>query len=372
MKKVLILTTSYGQGHIATAKAIEEGLQRQSKTPIDIEIVDFTETISSLLNKTSKKMYEDTSKYAPLLYKFFFDSTDFPLPFIALNSINYYLSREKILNLFHSKDPDLIICNSPHWQYIASLAREKDFQNVPLVSVITDSITIHASWTIGDSDYYIAPNQETSHSLQILGVQKDRVKVLGYPISLSFTDKSFHKSNFLQSVGLSSGKKIILSLVTGMRYSSASKTLKQLQQTLPDTQIVAITGRDEPLYNKLKTNFGPTIKLIGWTEKMPQFILASDLVITKAGGSTVMECLGAIKPVIICKIIPGQEEGNAEYITKHHLGIVALEPEMIAHAAHKILDNMPSYCKSLNKVAIPQASLSIASFLLDLIENNQS
>ncbi len=368
MKNVLILTTSYGQGHLATARAIEEGLLAQSSEPIKIEIVDFTETISSLLNKTSKKMYEDTSKYAPLLYKFFFDSTDFPLPFIALNSINYYLSREKILNLFHSKNPDLIICNSPHWQYIASLAREKDFQDVPLVSVITDSITIHASWATGDSDYYIAPNTETAHSLQELGVKKDRIKVLGYPISLSFLDKSFNKGKFLQSVDLDSSKKIILSLVTGMRSSIASKTIKQLQQKMPESQIVAITGRDQPLYEKLKTNFGPTIRLIGWTDKISQYILASDLVITKAGGSTVMECLGAIKPVIICKIIPGQEEGNAEYITKHHLGIVALEPEMIAHATQRIINNSSGYRKSIKKVATPKASLSIATFLLSLIK----
>lgn len=367
MKKVLILTTSYGQGHIATAQAIEEGLKATSKSPPSVEIVDFTETISSLLNKTSKRMYEDTSKYAPLLYKLFFDSTDFPLPFKALNSFNYYLSREKIDKLFVQKDPDLIICNSPHWQYIASLAREKKFNNVPLISVLTDSITIHASWTIGDSDYYIVPNHETALSLRHLGVEPSKIKELGYPISLVFDNKSFVAQKFIAKLGLDPSKRTILVAASGMRTTTASKTIRQLQRSIPDTQMIVVTGRDDVLYSKLKTNFGPTIHLVDWTDEMPEFILASDLVVTKAGGSTVMECIGAQKPVIICKIIPGQEEGNAEYITKHHLGVVALEPDMIAHAAHKILTHQGWYGRNLRQVARPDAALTIAKFLIELM-----
>lgn len=367
MKNILILTTSYGHGHLATARALEEGLRARSTAPIAVEIVDFTETISSLLNKTSKRVYEDTAKYAPLLYKLFYESTDYELPIKAFNSVNYRISREKILDLFRSKQPDLIICNSPHWQYIASLAREQDFKNTPLISVITDSITIHASWSLGDSDYYITPNQETSQSLQKLGIESSKILALGYPISLVFSDKTFYKANFFNDIGLKTNVKSILLLANGMRTSVVSKTIHRLQDEIPYAQLIVITGQDELLYPKLKTIFGPTIHLLKWTDKLPQYIMSSDLVITKAGGSTVMECLGAKKPVIISKIIPGQEVGNAEYISRHKLGIVALDPDMIVVAATLILNNLTTYHQHLTKAAQPKATSDIADFLLNII-----
>lgn len=367
MKKILILSTNYGQGHMATAKAIEQGLAAQSKAPLSVEIVDFTESISRLLNKTSQRMYEDTTKYAPLLYKLFFESTDYPLPVKAFNGLNYRLSREKILQLFADKNPDLIICNSPHWQYITSLAREDGLGDIPVVSVITDSITLHTAWALGDSDGYVVPNSETAGSLHALGVPTAKIHELGYPIRLDFIQPNFSASKFLTSKGLSPHLKTILLLATGMRPLSLKRTIRNLQQNLPDSQLIIITGRDETLYPKLKSSLTSKTTVIEWTDKMPDYIRSSDLVITKAGGSTVMECIGAQKPVILSKIIPGQEEGNALYITKHHLGIVALEPDMVGHAAQKILSQYASYQKSLQKNSHPDAALKIADYLLAIL-----
>jgi UDP-N-acetylglucosamine:LPS N-acetylglucosamine transferase len=189
----------------------------------------------------------------------------------------------------------------------------------------------------------------------------------GYPISLAFNDHSFSAQIFITALGLDNNKKTLLVAASGMRSTTISKTIRQLQATILDAQVIVVTGRDKILYDKLKTNFGPTIHLVDWTNEMPKFILASDLIITKAGGSTVMECIGAQKPVIICKIIPGQEEGNAEYITKHHLGVVALEPDMIGHAAQKILTHQGIYKRNLKQATQPNAALTIAKFLIKLM-----
>lgn len=365
MKKVLILTTSYGHGHIATAQAIKEGLIKTSGQKISVSIVDFTDIISSLLNKTSKRMYSNTSKYIPKLYKLYFDITDTPTTTKAINELNYLFSRERILEFFRSQSPDLIICNSPHWQYIASLARQEELHHIPLISVITDSITIHVSWVVGDPDYYIVPNNDTANSLYQLGVGKSKVKVLGYPIKLEFIDKNYSRKKFLSSINLNPNKKVILILGAGVRLTSLKQTIYKLQKNIPNCQLIVATGKDNKIYPRLKSIFGPTIYLINWTNRMPEYIRSADLVITKAGGSTVMECIGVKKPTIINKIIPGQEEGNAQFVTKHKLGVVAIESDAIVLAAKSILNRPEKYNARFSDFAKPDASLKIAEFLLN-------
>lgn len=367
-KKILILSTTYGQGHMATATAIEQGLNYKYPNKYNIEIIDFTESISSLLNKTSKRLYDDTTKYTPSLYKLFFETTDYKTPIKAFNELNYRISREKIKELFELKKPDLIICNSPHWQYIISLARDNELNKVPLVSVITDSITLHTAWAVGNSDAYIVPNHETFLSLHNLGVSKDLILELGYPVKLEFNQPKFNSTKFLQTHQIDPTIPIILYLAAGNRPLAAKKTVRSLRELISTHQLLVITGRDKPLYKRLHELENSMIKVISWTNNMPEFILSSQIVITKAGGSTVMECLAAKKPIVINKIIPGQEEGNAFYFSENKLGIVALEPELISVATKKIIKNYQAYLKSINQHSQPKASLNIARFINSLLQ----
>ena len=50
-------------------------------------------------------------------------------------------------------------------------------------------------------------------------------------------------------------------------------------------------------------------KLILFTQKVEQYMQASDLIITKPGGLTVTEALASNLPLLVFNSIPGQEEG---------------------------------------------------------------
>lgn len=367
MKKVLILTTSYGQGHMAAADAIREGILSVDDKGIDVEIIDFTDIISGLLNKATKRMYKDTAKYVPYLYKLFFELTDTKGASKAINELNYIFSREKILNFFMEKSPDLIICNSPHWQYIASLARQEEFKDTPMVSVVTDIVTLHASWIIGDPDYFLVANKETSRSLHHMGVPNNKIKALGYPVKNAFYKRG-GKQQILDQLGITKNQKTILFLASGLKPSFVQDTLDQIDSIPVETGTVVITGKDDKLFGKIKSQKHRDTMLINWTNNLADFVIASDIVITKAGGSSVMECIVAQKPVIISKIIPGQEEGNAGYISDNKLGIVALDPLSVADAIIKILDQYKLYSKNLVEYTKDGSLRDISMFLINLVQ----
>jgi processive 1,2-diacylglycerol beta-glucosyltransferase len=113
--------------------------------------------------------------------------------------------------------------------------------------------------------------------------------------------------------------------------------------------------------------FEKNVAVLGWTTNVPDLILSSDIVITKAGGATVMECIAAKKPMIITQVIPGQEEGNAKLIKKHNLGV-------ILEKGRKGITNLPEHIKDIRKnynkfqsaleeQSKPEAALQIARLI---------
>ena len=64
-----------------------------------------------------------------------------------------------------------------------------------------------------------------------------------------------------------------------------------------------------------------SIKVLAFTNKVPELMSISDLVISKPGGLTTSESLASNLPMIIINPIPGQEEENAEFLESKGTGI---------------------------------------------------
>ncbi|MBD3270711.1 hypothetical protein GF376_04240 [Candidatus Peregrinibacteria bacterium] len=364
---ILILSSIMGQGHMSASMAIKEGLEFKYGKNYDIVIIDFVEQIGTLLNKATQSAYEGSTKYIPNAYKFFFDSTDSKWQIKMLNIFNYPLSAKRIEKLFSSYHPSMVISTFPIWDYMASLIIKKTNCKY-FLSVVTDSISIHSSWTTGNPDYHIVANEETAISLRKLGVANEKIKTLGFPVKLNFNQPS-NKSDFLKSLHLNPHNFTLLFLPTAGKHQITIKRINEIKNDHPNLNIIVVCGRDKELYPRLLKNYKDekNLRIIGWTNQMPSYIKNSDLILTKAGGATVMECIAAKKPMIITQVIPGQEMGNAILIKKHHLGIIQKESKMtLSECVEHIIKHKNSFQKNLNKISNPEASIKIAEFVNDL------
>mmetsp|Transcript_14227 Transcript_14227/g.36309 ORF Transcript_14227/g.36309 Transcript_14227/m.36309 type:complete len:160 (-) Transcript_14227:373-852(-) len=54
---------------------------------------------------------------------------------------------------------------------------------------------------------------------------------------------------------------------------------------------------------------------------MRDCMIASDLLITKAGPGTIAEALICGLPLVLSDFLPGQEYGNVTYVEQHHVGV---------------------------------------------------
>ena len=90
--------------------------------------------------------------------------------------------------------------------------------------------------------------------------------------------------------------------------------------------MIAISGKNEKMKNEFeeivnKNNKQDNIKILEYTDKVPELMHISDLVVTKPGGLTTSESLASNLPMLIINPIPGQEEDNAKYLEEKGIAI---------------------------------------------------
>ena len=60
--------------------------------------------------------------------------------------------------------------------------------------------------------------------------------------------------------------------------------------------------------------------VLGFTDKIPEYFRAVDLLVTKAGPGSLAEANAAQLPVVVYDYVPGQERGNVDFVRHNGLG----------------------------------------------------
>jgi processive 1,2-diacylglycerol beta-glucosyltransferase len=369
---VLILTGSIGSGHLSVSKAITEALYRQHGKKVHVEIVDLLTTLSNIVTQATKNIYLSSLKISPKIYELlFYHSGASEWPLTVLNALGAPFMQQKFLELLEAMKPRVLVSTYPVWDILVKKVWKKYSRGrLPFVSVITDSMSVHHSWTRGDANYFLVANEDTKVALQNYGIPEKRIKVFGYPISKRFS-KHVDCEDWKQKFNLSPRKKtLLLILSAGIRWPKIKKLISVIAKSgLKKMQLVILAAGQPRWEKKLKRMKWPwPTRVTGWTNEMHTFIHGSDVVLTKAGGATVMECVASQKPMVIIDAIPGQEIGNAVLVQKYNLGVVLNRDlkdfdravEYIFEHEHLIKLNLASLQK-------PHAAEDIAKFLMELL-----
>ncbi len=157
----------------------------------------------------------------------------------------------------------------------------------------------------------------------------------------------------------------------------AGKAIDRLLE-LEDVHLTITVGRDPELRAELTERTrkqSDRVKVIGWTNQMPELMMTHHLVISKAGGATVQEAIAARCPMIVNQVIPGQEEGNAELIWRCGLGAIAEKnrevAELVKNAFADRASQWSEWRKNLKRVSRPDAAERIAELILAESDHDQ-
>lgn len=322
LKKVLILTADAGFGHRSAAKAIQTAFNEISPNEFEVSLINpLNNKKAPAFLRDSQSEYDRWIKNVPELYKFGYEMSDSPIPVTILETILIVSLYEVMREMLEEYQPDLIITTYPLYQ--APIIAVKSIQriDVPLVTVITDISTIHTIWFNEKADLIIAPNDYVKEDAIEAGVDREKVTVVGIPVNPKIFQIKESKNQLKQKFGWDEKLPAIMA-VGGKRVEHFKETVHLLNLSGFDFQLIIVTGKDETLYEEMNDiEWNHKVFRYKFVDTIPEFMKASDLIVTKAGGLIVTESLASGLPLLLIDVIPGQESGNAKFVEDGKAGI---------------------------------------------------
>jgi processive 1,2-diacylglycerol beta-glucosyltransferase len=368
VKKILLLSASFGEGHNAAARGIRDALAWVAPDA-EVELHDLFAETYTRLNELTRRAYLKVINRWPRSWGYFYrwldSKTDFDERFRCFSRL-----KKNLAGLLERFQPDGVVSTFPPYPYFLRQISGSNRLCKSIV-VVTDSITVNAIWYRCIADYFLLPNEQSAAVVRAGGIEPEKIKVFGFPVSPKFANLAECRSPLSRKL-----QRRVLYVITG-----GTRTAPELVSRLLDldVRLTVAVGRNEKLRKSIDsmlhsrnagTECDGKINILGWTDEMPRLLCTSDVLIGKAGGATVQEAIAAGCPMIINHVVSGQEEGNARLIAETNSGVIARTPAEVAaqvqHAFANDAHQWREWAANIRKMSRPRASLDIAEFVVSL------
>ena len=372
-ENVLILSASAGAGHVRAAQALEKAfVQRGAARRVrHVDTLDYTNVV---FRRLYSEAYLEMVNSAPEVLGWLYDYLDQPWKNEGRRLALDRLNTRPFIKLIEQYQPEITVCTHFLPAEIISWLTAKERLASPQAIVVTD-LDIHAMWLCHHYERYFVALAETRAHMARLGVPAEKVIVSGIPIDPVFSEAK-DKVEMRRKHGLKPDHTTIMLSAGGFGSDSIENILSSLLELRHEAQVVAISGRNEELRQKLislvacypnKTRVD--VKVVGYTTEMDEYMSASDLMLGKPGGLTTSEALAKGLVFVIVNPIPGQEERNADHLLEEGVAIRCNNLPALAYKIDSLLDNEPRLAtmrENVRRLARPHAAGDIVTQLLKL------
>ncbi|MCR4962557.1 MAG: UDP-diphospho-muramoylpentapeptide beta-N-acetylglucosaminyltransferase [Firmicutes bacterium] len=357
--KILILTGKFGMGHYSAAltlaeqiKAFDPHIEITVKDIYEIAYPDYCEMFyRSYMSLVSKgcKLYNFAYKKA--VHSKLLKKKD-------RNSNKSQWQKGHIVHMLgktiQELSPDVIISTYSLCARFAADYKQISGHNIPLITCVTD-VSIHNVWINPGTDIYLVGARETKDSLIDAGVRPEQIFVSGIPVK-----SVFGQAEDAETAQGSKTKEILI-MGGGLGLLPRQNRFYEELAALPNTHTTIIVGKNEKLRKKLSGKYD-SISVIGYTDRVNDYMRKADLLISKAGGITMFEAIHSRLPLLIFQPFLEQEISNARFLQDNGLAHILRDENKAAEqiaallfddqGLQRIRKNMDLLCRSLDKEAL--------------------
>lgn len=370
MTNVLIVMSDTGGGHRAVSNAVAEAIARHEPSATT-HIVDlFALGARRIAADRITRLYGPVIRRAPWLYGGAYHLTNGRRRFRLVSRLGDgpLVSRARVL--LRTYKPDVIV--SIHALVTRPLAKAIAAEGAatPLIAVIPDLAQFHRSYVAPGVDRYTAPTPEAVHRLRRFGVPADKVELTGLPVGYQFT-RPGNTLKLREELGLAPDVFTVLLAGGGEGTGGLVKIVNEIDRADLPIQMIVVCGRNRHAFAALTTTPPRTpAKILGFITNMYDMIRASDVVVTKGGPQSIVECLVAGRPVLVTQTLPGQEAGNDRYVQQNGAGFRANTPKKVVEYLRRLSADpaeLAAVSECARKLGHPSASDNVADIILGAI-----
>ena len=212
---------------------------------------------------------------------------------------------------------------------LAALCKREGHANFLLVGV--ELMDFNRAWVQPEVDLFLTTHPDLAAELVSAGAPASKVVTTGQPIHPAFASLP-SRAVAREKLGVKADAVQILLSLGSQGFGTPERILKEILKVRADLEVVLLAGRNRRIEKRLKERCKhlPQVRVLGWIENVQEWMVASDLMISKPGGGTLNEGFACGLPMLAFNPLPGNEERTCRWIEKWGAGIWIKKPGDLA------------------------------------------
>lgn len=344
MKQVLVLSATMGEGHNATGRALAEAVHRLWPGA-EIRWLDALDVMGPGVGPLFRQIYVTNVRRTPWLYEFFYSALWRSRWFAAAckRFTGAWCGRRLAGTVGR---PDLVLSTYPLGTAGLEWLRRHGRLPAPVGAWISD-FAPHPFWVYGRIDRNLVMHP-VAIPPAVRCVPDAPVAVSAPPVRAAF--RPGDQDSARRRLGLPADAFVALVSCGSLGFGQVEAAARELLSAHPSVVPVVVCGRNERLVRALRRLTDPRLRVLGWTEEMPAFTVAADVVVTNAGGATGLEALACGRPVLMHRPIAAHGRANARLMAEAGLALVCEADGDLAAAVRQLIET-PGLRKSMAESA---------------------
>lgn len=245
---------------------------------------------------------------------------------------------------------------------------------IPVVVIVTDPFTAHPLWFLDSNVRFIVYSEVLREHCIQRGIPAERVSV--FPVMLGARFSSLPKTDGVagikKSTGIDPRLPVVLLVGGGDGLPRGKRILRALAGGELNLQIVIVCGKNRKLESAARAMAASSpvrVHVFGYTDKIFELIASSDLVISKAGASTMMEVLLMGKIPVVTDYLWEQEKGNVDFLMRERIGVYEPSVDNLPVIVRTILESPTLTAEAARRreaLQLRNGTPEIAKYLIEL------
>jgi 1,2-diacylglycerol 3-beta-galactosyltransferase len=338
-RRLLLLFADTGGGHRSAAYAVAQALQERYDEQAEVELVDALADFAPWPFKHLDTIYPRMVRWGGWPWASGYCLSDGPRRAELLTRSCGPLAREAANQLLQNHAADAIVCCHPALNHVLVRALQRRRGRAAMITLVADLATAHALWFAPGVSRCLVPTEDVRQCAMACGLPAERILVTGLPVNSQFISASSQDPLAVRRrLGLRTDRSMVLFLGGAEGMGPLRRLCQAVVHSGAQAQLVVIAGRNGRLQRRLSAAEWPLpVRVEGFVHNMHEWMRAADLVVTKAGPSTISEALVVGLPLVLSGALPGQEQPNVDYIVRAGAGVWAPTPGQVAKTVRELI-----------------------------------
>ncbi len=356
----LILSASTGNGHLSAGRALEGELKSRGWRAEHVDALDW---VTKGFQKWYRGGYETLVRRKPEMWGTLYKRSDnrgFTYGFQTMLDTHFV---KRIKPLLEETQPRWVLCT--HSLVQPRLDRLRPVAPGMRMGIVVTDLYPHRMWLRGNPDHFFVPSEWSKEKLiERYPASEGHIDVTGIPIDPMFGAP--HEPS-------EDGRVRALITAGGIGAGPLGPLLAEIKRLGVEADLRVVCGRSDAAQRvaEAAAKESPSIQVFGHVSQpqMAELMRTSDVILAKPGGLTTFEALAAGLPFIVAEpfLIPGQEEGNGEFIEAEGIGRRAETVEGAAKLLAEFVDS-PDDREKMRANALKHARPDAVKRIADRLE----